>query len=90
MIEFNNKKDPDLDRILLGYYKENFAPSAYINSLGKDILMNKLRQQTIYKKNIWSLLLTTATAALLVGVSTFVISEFTMESNIDNKVEIRD
>ena len=88
-VEKITREDFILDTELFDYYKKNFSQSPNLNSLSKIKLMKKIHEHQQHK-NLTSLLLTSLSVAAIIAISSYLSSEYIIESKIESNISFID
>lgn len=83
------EEDKDFDEQLFHYYENNLHNNEPIDPVKKIKLMGKIYKYD-QKHNHRRNLLRTISAASLIGISVFLFSRFTLETKINQNIEIID
>ena len=83
------REDFILDTALFDYYNKSFEQSPNLNSLPKIKLMKRIHEHQ-QQKNLAYLLLTTLSVAGIIAISSYVSSEYIIESKIETNIPFVD
>ena len=88
-VDKTTREDFILDTELFDYYKKSFKQSPNLHSLSKIKLMKKIHEHQ-QQKNLTYLFLTAASAAVIVLLSSYITSEYIIESRIETNTTFID
>ena len=88
-VEKTTREDFILDTELFDYYNKNFNQSPNLNSLSKIKLMKNIHEHQ-QQKNLTYLFFTAASVALIIAISSYITSEYIIESRIESNIPFVD
>ena len=88
-VEKITREDFILDTELFDYYNKNFKQSPNLHSLSKIKLMKKIHEHQ-QQKNLAYLFFTALSVAGIIAISSYITSEYIIESRIESNIPFVD